>query len=115
MIAATAAALTLVCWFPSVTDGDTIRCADERVRIWGVNAVERGQPGYDNATRQMERLTRGRVICVLPPSRQERDGFGRAVRQCFSKGKDIGREMIRTGHAVEMKRYSQGFYSKDPQ
>ncbi len=43
MLAALASAL-ITCTSPGIVDGDTIRCAGERVRLWGVNSPERGEP-----------------------------------------------------------------------
>lgn len=107
------ASATLICTSPLVTDGDTIRCAGERVRIWAIDTPERGEPGYDAATRHLERITAGkRVVCVLPPSGQDRDRYGRAVRLCAADGLDVGRAQIEAGHAVEMHTYSKGYYGR---
>ena len=106
-----AAALTISCQSPGIVDGDTLRCAGERIRLWGVNSVERGQPGYGDASRALARLTTGHVVeCRLPPSGQDRDRYGRAVRQCFVGGRDVAAEMVRQGQARDMPRYSKGYY-----
>jgi micrococcal nuclease len=44
MIYATLLAATLACTSPTVTDGDTIRCGTERIRLLGIDAPE--MPGH---------------------------------------------------------------------
>lgn len=112
MLAALATAL-ITCTSPGIIDGDTIRCASERVRLWGVNSPERGEPGYGEASRHLAQLTTGKVVvCKPPPTGQDRDRYGRAVRVCFFGPRDLGREQVRAGHAVDMPRYSKGFYAR---
>lgn len=111
MMPCTLAAIVITCTSPSVTDGDTLRCGGERVRLWGVNSPERGQPGYGEASRHLARITTGKVVvCKPPPSGQDRDRYGRAVRRCFVGSTDLGREQVRAGHAADMPKFSKGFY-----
>lgn len=98
---------TFTCRAAGVTDGDTIRCGDRRVRLWGIDAVERGEPGYDEASRALQRLTRSRLTCRV----RDVDRYGRTVAQCFSGSRDVAGEMVRSGHAQDYPRFSGGFYA----
>jgi len=116
LTAAAAAAATLIaCNAPPVHDGDTLRCAGERVRLFGVDAPElrRGktpaQPFSNEARLELERLTRGRVACRFV----DRDRYGRFVGTCWSNASpDVNAAMIRSGFTTEYRRYSKGPYAK---
>lgn len=113
MILPILSSLTLMCWSPQITDGDTIRCNGERVRIWGIDTPERGQPGFYDATANMVRLTRGKVVrCEHPPTGRQPRSHGRLVLRCTVGGTDLGRAQIGDGHAVELPKFSKGYYAK---
>lgn len=93
-----------------VVDGDTLYIEGHRpaIRIWGINAPEKGESGYQAATNALSRLAfHKNVSCRFI----ETDRYGRSVSQCFlSDGRDLGAELIRRGHAVEYCRFSKGYY-----
>ncbi len=93
-----------------VVDGDTLYIEGHRpaIRIWGINAPEKGESGCQAATNALSRLvSHENVSCRFI----ETDRYGRSVSQCFlSDGRDLGAEMIRQGHAVEYCRYSKNYY-----
>ena len=65
-----------------VVDGDTfwIRSRNVSIRVWGLDAPERNQPGGAAATTQMTRLvSRQTLYC----RQRDIDRFGRIVGQCF--------------------------------
>jgi micrococcal nuclease len=70
-----------------VIDGDTIDVRvdgrEERVRYFGVDTPERGDPCYREATDRNEALA-GRTVLLLPDAR-ERDSFGRLLRYVFDE------------------------------
>lgn len=112
LIAAVSAAI-IACNAPSVHDGDTLRCGPERIRLFGVDApeVRRGQTAAEpfayEARDELVRLTRGRVACRPV----DRDRYGRIVAKCWSdRTPDINAALIRSGFAVEYRRYSKGLY-----
>lgn len=102
-----------------VTDGDSLRMGGERIRLWGIDAPERGQTcrrgrkRYDcgaAATRPLHSFIGGRpVTCV----RIETDRYGRTVARCMAGGNDLGRLMVASGWALDMPRYSGGAYAAD--
>jgi micrococcal nuclease len=111
---ALAAAAVIACTSPSVHDGDTLRCSGERVRLWGVDApeVRSGQtpaePFAYDARDLLIALTRGRVGCRFV----ERDRYGRFVGRCWSSATpDVNAALIRSGFAVDYRRYSRGRYA----
>lgn len=110
-----AAAALIACTDPQVHDGDTLRCGNERVRLFGVDApeVRRGQtpaePFAYDARDELIRLTRGRVGCRFV----DRDRYGRFVGKCWSSmTPDVNAAVIRSGFATEYRRYSKGAYAR---
>jgi len=116
MVIILAAATIIACTAPKVHDGDTLRCGDERVRLFGVDApeVRRGaqpaQPFAYEARDELIRVTRGRVGCRFV----ERDRYGRFVGRCWSEATpDVNAALIRSGFATEYRRYAKGRYADD--
>ncbi len=93
-----------------VVDGDTLYIEGHTpaIRIWGINAPEKDETGYQAATNALSRLVyRQTVSCRFI----ETDRYGRSVSQCFlPDGRDVGAELIRQGFAVEYCRFSKGYY-----
>ena len=106
-----------------VVDGDTIAVegAPSRIRIDGIDAPEGAQvcksgEGADylcgpKASQALAELIgrNGRVSC----SPKTVDRYGRQVAVCEIDGKDIGREMVRLGWAVDYTQYSGGRYARE--
>lgn len=104
----TAIALTLSC---SVTDGDTIRCGDERIRITGIDAPEtracrRGRrcvPGDGQAsTRAMEAATEGKSLTIV---RLGRDRYGRTLGVVYADGENVACAQLAAGQAYYIERW----------
>lgn len=93
---------------PGVVDGDTLRAGPGlRLRLWGVDTPERGQPGYAEAGRVLQSLTREPLKCLI----LDVDRYGRPVVQCFNRRGDVGAQLVEAGVAKDFSRYSKGFYS----
>ncbi len=93
-----------------IVDGDTfwISGQDVRIRVWGLDAPETNRPGGSAATAAMTRLVSGQVLHCR---QRDIDRFGRIVGQCFlPDGRDITREMIRSGTSTEFCRFSRNYY-----
>ena len=90
--------------------GDTfwLDTSDVSIRVWGLDAPERGTPGGREATAALTKLIAGqRLTC----RERDIDRYGRVVGQCFlANGRDIAEAMIASGTASEYCRYSEGFY-----
>ncbi len=93
-----------------IIDGDTfyLEGVETRLRLWGVDAPERKQPGGAEATEALTALVAGRTLAC---EEMDRDRYRRIVARCtLDDGRDIARVMIDVGAATEMLRYSGGYY-----
>ena len=100
-------------------DGDTLRCANVegangRVRLARIDAPERGEPGFEEASAALAQLIEGReVTCELvdaDPRRtgfQSRDPFGRPVARCTADGVDLGTTLVTAGHATTWPKFGR--------
>ncbi|RIV87514.1 thermonuclease family protein [Aurantiacibacter zhengii] len=104
----TAIAMTLSC---SVTDGDTIRCGDERIRITGIDAPEtracrQGRtcvPGDGHAsTRAMEAAVEGKRLTIV---RLGRDRYGRTLGVVYADGENVACTQLAAGQAFYIERW----------
>jgi endonuclease YncB( thermonuclease family) len=84
-----------------VVDGDTVDLASgERVRLIGIDTPERGQCGYHEATAAMSDLVQGKGVVVTPGAVDDKDRYGRILRNVDVDGTDAGLAMIRGGYAI---------------
>ena len=91
------------------TDGDTMRAGDLRIRIWGIDAPERGDPGGARATEALRSLITGqRLTCEdMGPDR-----YGRTVARCtLPDGRDLACALVEMGAARDWPKYSKGAYA----
>lgn len=106
----------------SVSDGDTFTIKDDdrtvRVRLCGIDSPERGQPGYALATGKMAEMVEGKEVrCIQVGGGTPCDGRSRPtnrdriVAQCFVGDRDVAMEMICAGKAVDLPRFSAGYYA----
>jgi len=86
-------------------DGDTFDIGRDRIRLWGVDAAERGERGYDEATSTLQSLTRGRSLsCVVKYLDKTRDR--RCVSLCDVAGSgDLGETLLQSGWVRIRPRY----------
>ncbi len=94
-----------------VVDGDSHENAGTSVRLHGMDAFEYDQLCGSSscgreATRALEALISGREVGCEPV---DTDRYGRTVARCFTNGVDLGRAMVRAGHAVAYVRYSTAY------
>ncbi len=92
----------------SVQDGDTLRAIDEgkveqRIRLAGIDAPERGQPFGNVARERLAELTMGKAVAV---DVEDRDRYGRTVARLEADGFDACRQMMADGWAWHFPRYS---------
>lgn len=90
-------------------DGDTLVIGSETVRIHGIAAPEKSEPGGTAATQFMRSLVEGRaVVCVGNGERSH----GRLVATCrLPDGRDVGAVMIEAGYARDCPRFSRHRYA----
>ncbi len=96
----------------TVTDGDTLKIDDQRIRLHGIDAPESKQvcklQGVDwacgkQASQELRNLTRGRAIIC---EERDRDRYGRTVAVCFDGTRDLNKAMVLSGMALAYRRYS---------
>ncbi|MGE3904644.1 MAG: thermonuclease family protein [Reyranellaceae bacterium] len=95
-----------------VIDGDTIDVAGRRVRLEGIDAPESRQQCSDgerryscgaNATSALYSLI---AFTTVNCDDRGRDRYGRTLALCTANDVDVGRWMVRNGHALAYWRYS---------
>lgn len=85
-----------------VTDGDTLWVRPDgggsprAIRLDGIDAPERCQAYGPVARDQLARRVEGRQVQVLP---RRHDDYGRLLARVEHQGQDLGRWMVRQGHA----------------
>ena len=104
---------------PIVTDGDTIKILNKRIRFHGVDAPENKQICIKNskeyscgqeATKALiKKINEKEVICEVQSAL---DRYKRYIGVCFSGGNNLNQWMVRNGYAVAYRRYSKD-YIKD--
>lgn len=96
--------------FERVVDGDTFVASGRKVRVWGIDAPEKGETGYMTAGWFLDSFIKGKELnCKFI----DKDKYQRDVMQCFSDGMDIGSIMVRFGLARDYKKYSGGYYEQE--
>lgn len=96
-----------------VIDADTIDVGSTRVRLFGIDAPEMGQPcmadGRALDCGQWARdVVRERFEGEYARCRQvDTDQYGRAVAQCAVDGQDMGQVIVNGGFAWAYRRYSE--------
>lgn len=98
-----------------VIDGDTLDLDGERIRLFGIDAPERGQScgpldcGKAATDALAAILAAGPVRCT----RVNTDRYGRTVARCRAGGLDVNREMVRRGMAWAYRQYSEDYVSDE--
>jgi len=83
-----------------VVDGDTIEVASgATIRVVGIDTPERGQCGYDEASRNMEALVLGKRV-KLTISDEDQDRYGRLLRYVNVGSMDAGLRQVKRGFAI---------------
>lgn len=105
----------------SVVDGDTIEISGQRIRIQGIDATESWQGCWDAGGKiyrcgKVAAKVLDDFLSASRPTRCEfieRDRYSRIVANCFrADGAGVGEWMVRSGHALDYKRYSKGAYKE---
>jgi micrococcal nuclease len=87
-----------------VIDGDTIRLSNgERVRYIGIDAPEKGEPYFEEATRANEQLVQNRSLSLETDVTNE-DRYGRLLRYVFAEDILVNAELVRQGLALVYRR-----------
>jgi endonuclease YncB( thermonuclease family) len=88
-----------------------------RVRICGIDAPERGQPGHGQAAGVLSNMIEGKTVHCLQvgegtpcDGKSKANSRDRVVAQCFLGKLDIAEEMARSGTVCDWPKFSGGRY-----
>jgi endonuclease YncB( thermonuclease family) len=99
----------------TVIDADTLEIRGTRIRLHAVDAPESSQPCFvgDDAVRCGQRAANaldgwiaGRTVACIG---RDVDRYGRTVATCSVGGEDVGRWLVRNGHAVAYRDYGDDY------
>ncbi len=102
-----------------VTDGDTIRCGDERIRITGIDAPETGRcpsnrqcvPGDGQASkRSLELFIANKRISII---RLGEDRYKRTLGVVYADGVNVACHQLSNGQAQYVERWDQRGYVRN--
>ena len=101
---------------PIITDGDTIKIINKRIRLHGIDAPESKQLCKKNSKEYrcgiiatealVKKINKNQVRCIV----QDRlDRYKRYIGVCFLGNIDLNKWMVRNGYAVAYKKYSKKY------
>lgn len=95
-LAAEPAADEVICHY--VQDGDTFKLPDNktRVRLWGIDAPEKGQAYADESRARLKELCEGKAVRL---EIKDTDQYGRKVAVVWMGKKNINLQMVKEGLA----------------
>jgi endonuclease YncB( thermonuclease family) len=106
-----------------VSDGDSLRSGDLRIRLFGIDAPELKQQCADQngvlwscgtaALQQLNALISKNKD--LQCSLRDVDRYGRLVMQCFNGPIDIGAAMVLSGYALAYRQFSDLYIAEEEQ
>ena len=82
----------------SVTDGDTFRVGDRRIRVIGIDSCEAATVGGQQATAAARRVLSGATVTLTREPGVDLDRYGREVRYVGTSAGDLGRLMVPGDH-----------------
>ena len=106
-----------------VSDGDSLRSGDLRIRLFGIDAPELKQQCADHngvlwgcgAAAQHQLLAIIRENKELQCNLRDVDRYGRLVMQCFTDSVDIGAAMVQSGYALAYRHFSDLYIADEEQ
>ena len=103
----------------TVTDGDTIRIGEERIRFSGIDAPEMKQTclyqeiefncGEYSKNLLIEKISNQEVNCI----RESKDQYGRTLAECFVGKESLSSYLVREGYAFAYRKYSDKFIADE--
>jgi len=103
----------------TVTDGDTIRIGEERIRFSGIDAPELKQTclyqeiefncGEYSKNLLIEKISNQEVNCI----RESKDQYGRTLAECFVGKESLSSYLVREGYAFAYRKYSDKFIADE--
>ena len=107
----------------AVTDADSLRAGDLRLRLYGIDAPELRQTCLDKASQPYrcgeEAADSLRKMIEIGAEIQcqhlDTDRYKRWVVKCFHNGEDIGEAVVRAGWALAYRRYAKDYIEAENQ
>lgn len=102
-----------------IIDGDSLEIAGRSIRLDGIDAPEVTQTCTEAgreircgraATRHLRRLIAGRIVTCTG---DETDRYDRLIARCRAGMVDLNAAMVRDGHALAFRRYSQAYIAEE--
>lgn len=93
-----------------VVDGDSLYIEDQKtqIRLWGVDAPERDETGYQEAKDALTQLALNKTVYC---STQDIDKYNRIVARCYdANGDEINKALLESGVSKEYCRFTGNHY-----
>tara|TARA_B100000780_G_scaffold216772_1_gene156113 strand:- start:52 stop:522 length:471 start_codon:yes stop_codon:yes gene_type:complete len=101
---------------PVVTDGDTIKISNNKIRLHGIDAPEQKQMCTKKtkeyycgkiATKALtKKINKNIVRCSI---QKNKDRYNRYIGVCFVGKENLNKWMVRNGYAIAYRRYSKDY------
>jgi len=101
---------------PVITDGDTIKIMNNKIRLHGIDAPEKNQKCVKNKKKYkcglvatealIKKIGKNKVKCL---THNNKDRYNRFIGVCFVGQDNLNKWMVRNGHAVAYRRYSKDY------
>ena len=101
---------------PKITDGDTIKILNKRIRFHGIDSPEKKQIciknskeyrcGQEATNALIKKINEKKVVCKV---QDKLDRYKRYIGVCFLGDIDLNKWMVRNGYAVAYRRYSKDY------
>ena len=101
---------------PVITDGDTIKILNNKIRLYGIDAPEKNQKcnkngkeyncGADATEALIKKISKNTIKCL---TQKKKDRYNRFLGICFIDEEDLNKWMVRNGYAIAYRRYSKNY------
>ena len=113
----------------NVTDGDTIKINDQKIRLFGIDAHEtkqfckevylsflifnfkRDYKCGEKSTNALKKKIQGKNIRCLVQNNKDR--YRRNIGICYLKKQDINSRLVKSGYAIAYRRYSKKYINDE--
>lgn len=97
----------------TATDGETLRCGDERVRLLGIGAPEFHCPQHRNCVEGDPQAARAYLARLIPRrdltiERIGQDRYGRTLGLVYANGVSVSCAMVQASHAAYIEQWDNG-------
>jgi micrococcal nuclease len=83
-----------ICYVNKVIDGDTLECDRMRIRLCGIDSMEKSQPFGKDATAKLTQLALNKNVRVVTNAT---DAYGRIIAEVWLNNRLLNAEILRAG------------------